>query len=144
MPLIALNIGSNLGDRYANIEKAVALISEEFGIVCMSSFMESEPWGFHSANKFVNVGVSFNSDCHPEDLLRKLKKIESEVNINPHRDSEGRYSDREIDIDIMAIDEISYHSESLTVPHAHLLERDFFMLPLMQLMPEWKHPSRID
>ena len=140
MPVVYVNIGSNLGDKRKLIEKALKGIGEEFGFYCVSGFVESEPWGFNSAKSFLNIGAAFYSDNHPEAILEKLQFIEKSINPASHRDKEGRYIDREIDIDIMAIDEMIYDSERLHIPHPHLLERDFFLKPLKELAPLWRHP----
>lgn len=140
MALAIVNIGSNLGDRKKHLLQAISCIGEMFGTCCLSDFIESEPWGFGSDNKFMNVGVSFHTDFSPEKLLSHLQAIEKKISGIAHRDKYGNYKDREIDIDIMAIDEIVYHSDILDVPHLHLSERDFFLQPLYQLKPDWKNP----
>ena len=140
MALTYINIGSNLGDRKLLIQSALEKISDEFGVCCISSFIESEPWGFESENRFLNLGVSFNTDLPPEELLRKLQRIEKSICEGSHRNLEGEYIDRHIDIDIMAIDNLRYDSPILHIPHLHLMERDFFLIPLKELSPDWKYP----
>lgn len=144
MAIVYANLGSNLGDSLSFIETAVEMISEEFGICCRSEYMESEPWGFESANRFLNLGVSFQSPLHPEEILSRLQNIEKTICSDGHRDSVGGYIDRKIDIDIMAIGEMKYESGNLTLPHPHLHERDFFLLPLKELNPEWCFPEYQD
>lgn len=142
MSIVYVNIGSNLGDRQALIEEALAGIGEKFGYYCRSGYIESEPWGFNSSNRFLNIGAAFKSDSHPEEILDILQEIEKSISRMSHRDASGNYADRELDIDIMAIDEISYESERLKVPHKHLLERKFFLDPLKELAPFWKYPAK--
>lgn len=141
MPIIYVNIGSNLGNKKALIQKAIEKIENIFGYYCISEFVESEPWGFESTNSFLNIGVAFKSDLHPESVLELLQNIEKSISATSHRDALGNYADREIDIDIMAIDDLTYRSDKLNIPHEHLLERDFFMIPLKQLSPGWKYPN---
>lgn len=141
MPIVYANIGSNLGDRQTLIETAVSQIADTFGICCISQFIESEPWGFKSENRFLNLGVSFLTMMDYEEILAKLQKIEKSICNNSHRDNSGNYTDRMIDIDIMAIDEIVYESSRLIIPHPHLLERNFFLTPLKELCPEWQYPK---
>lgn len=141
MPIIYVNIGSNLGNKKALIQKAIEKIENIFGYCCISEFVESEPWGFESTNSFLNIGVAFKSDLHPESVLELLQNIEKSISATSHRDALGNYADREIDIDIMAIDDLTYRSDKLNIPHEHLLERDFFMIPLKQLSPGWKYPN---
>lgn len=136
-----LNIGSNLGNRLLNISKAIRAIEAEFGYFELSKKVESAPWGFDSTNSFINVAMMVISDLEPEAVLDKLQAIELKLDGKPHRDREGGYIDRLIDIDIMAADQIEYHSERLTLPHPHLAERSFFLEPFSQLAPAWRHPQ---
>lgn len=133
MAIVYLNIGSNLGNRKFLIERALEKIGDNFGYYCTSGFVDSDPWGFDSTNRFLNVGAAFKSELDPETVLDILQGIEREISSVAHRDSYGNYQDREIDIDIMAIDNIEYHSDRLHIPHLHLYERDFFLIPLQEL-----------
>lgn len=133
MAIVYANIGSNIGDSRDLIEKAIQRIGERFGYYCISRFVESDPWGFESTNRFLNIGISFKTSEHPEEVLKSLQEIERSLTSVAHRDSKGNYKDRELDIDIMAIDDLQYHSANLTLPHPHLYERDFFLLPLKEL-----------
>ena len=141
MPIVYVNIGSNLGERETLIRKAINEISNRFGYCCISGLVESEPWGYDSTNPFLNIGIAFKSDLHPELILDILQEIEKKISEKSHRDKEGNYADREIDIDIMAIGERRYKSERLQIPHIHLLERDFFIKPLKELAPNWRYPQ---
>lgn len=134
-----LNLGSNIGNRLLHISRALKAIGEEFGPYEISHKVESDPWGFDSTNRFVNIGVAIESELAPESVLQKLKFIEKSISSRSHRRCDGSYNDREIDIDIMATNGEEYHSECLHIPHPHLKERDFFMTPLKELAPDiWK------
>ena len=133
MPVVYANLGSNLGNRKALIELALEKISEKFGVCCISSYIETDPWGFESVNRFLNLGVSFCTELHPEEVLSKLQTIEKSICGESHRDITGKYIDRKIDIDIMAIGDLSYRSPRLILPHPHLYEREFFLVPLEEL-----------
>lgn len=135
-----LNIGSNLGNRKLNISRGLRALEEKFGYFEVSKIIESAPWGFESENEFMNVAVMVISDKSPQQVLADIKEIEAKYNINPHRDSEGGYTDRILDIDIMAIDELVIETPELTVPHRHLAQRIFFLEPFAQLAPAWHHP----
>ena len=135
MATVYANLGSNLGNRKELIEKALEIIGDTFGYYCTSEFVESEPWGFDSTNLFLNVGVAFRSYREPEEILDILQSIERRLSDVAHRNPEGKYKDREIDIDIMAIDDLRYNSSRLTLPHPHLQSRPFFLLPLKELLP---------
>lgn len=135
-----LNIGSNLGNVKLNISRALRAIEEKFGYFETSSIMESRPWGFVSPNIFANLAVMIVSDRTPQEVLGDLKEIESRLNPTPHRDKNGGYADRVLDIDIMAADNLHIEEESLTLPHPHLAERRFFLAPFNELAPLWRHP----
>lgn len=131
-----LNIGSNMGNRLALIEQAVALLRKtlpDCGIR-LSEYIESEPWGYESHNRFLNLGVAIDGyRGTPHDLLRLTQSVERQVADAPHRHADGSYRDRPIDIDIIDIDGIKIQSPELTLPHPRAAEREFVLIPLAQL-----------
>ena len=135
-----LNIGSNIGDRRDNLYRAVVAIEAGTTACVVSSIVESEPWGYESANRFMNLGVWLVSGLEPHDMLEHIHDIERRLGSASHRDARGNYIDRLVDIDIMAIDDLVIDTPTLQVPHPHLPERDFFLIPLQQLAPDWRHP----
>lgn len=140
MPTVYLNIGSNKGHRHALIERAVALVSASYpnAAVRRSAFIESEPWGFDSPHKFLNVGIAldFDEDVNVESLLSEMQKIEGCISSQSHRNPDGSYRDRYIDIDIIAVDTQVIDLPNLKVPHPRAYMRDFVMAPLRELAPE--------
>lgn len=141
MAFYLINLGSNLGDRRLNLSRAMRAVGAEFGDFEMSHVVESEPWGFDSTNSFLNVGMAFNSDLPPEEVLGRLQRVERSISPAPHRDASGGYADRVIDIDIVAVDREIIDTSSLRVPHPSLAERRFFLEPLAELAPGWTHPE---
>ncbi|MBR5085414.1 MAG: 2-amino-4-hydroxy-6-hydroxymethyldihydropteridine diphosphokinase [Muribaculaceae bacterium] len=137
-----LNIGSNLDDREGNLWAADLRLSLDLGfVIARSSIVESEPWGFDSDNAFLNMGIAVDSRFTPIEALNIIHDIEHELNRgHSHRDSEGNYVDRLVDIDIMAIDDLVIDLPSLQVPHHHMPNRDFFLKPMAELAPSWEHP----
>ena len=136
-----LNIGTNIGDRMANVDHAVALIERSFGCaVRRSSPFYSAPWGFVSPNRFVNVGLLLPTAETPENTLRMLHAVEESMGSASHRNADGSYADRIIDIDIIAIDDLVISSESRVVPHPRMTERDFVLAPMAEIAPRWRHP----
>ncbi len=134
---VYLNIGSNLGDKATNIYNAIRLIEQYFMTECnLSRIMESEPWGFESTNNFMNIGISFCSDIDPHELLRVVKSIEKDLGSSNHRTETGEFADRIVDIDIIDIDGVKVNTPTLTIPHAELDKRDFFLIPLRELKGE--------
>lgn len=136
-----VNIGSNLGNVKLNLARAMKALGEVFGPYEVSHSVESETWGFKSRNRFLNIGLNFESDLGPREVLERLHQIERELEGGAHRGDDGGYCDRRLDIDIVATDGPAVKEEGLTVPHPHLSEREFFLKPLAELMPEWKNPG---
>lgn len=128
-----INIGSNMGNRLMNLTRAVSAIEKRFGWFELSHHIESEPWGFNSKNKFLNVGMAFISELHPLEVLHILQEVEASINPSSHRNADGSYKDRVIDIDIMAVDGVEMSTPELTLPHPHLEERPFFLEPYNEL-----------
>lgn len=129
-----INIGTNLGNRAANIDRAISAIEHRFACkATRSDVVESEPWGFVSQNRFMNIGIRIDVELSPFELLDGLQAIERKISPMSHRTESGGYADRVIDIDIMDIDGVELSTPRLTVPHAHLREREFFMVPYRQL-----------
>lgn len=137
---VFVNIGSNVGDRRMNLSRALRAIVAEYGMFEVSHSIESEPWGFASKRKFLNMGLMFQTDENPQDVLTKLQSIEKSICDKSHRDDEGNYIDRIIDIDIVAIDNLVIDTPELKVPHPHLPNRKFFLHPMNEIAPDWKHP----
>lgn len=131
-----LNLGSNLGNRLLHLTRAMKAIGEEFGPYETSHKMESDPWGFDSTNRFVNIGLAIDTELDPDTIMQKLQEIEKRLSKVGHRRWDGTYNDREIDIDIMDRDGEPYHSDIVTIPHPHLQEREFFLTPLRELRGE--------
>ena len=149
---VYLSLGSNSGDRYAMIGRAVSALTDTLtaldSTVKVASPVQSLPQGFKSDHPFVNVGVLVNiarpnKDWRPleyETLLGTIQAIERVLSSMPHRNPDGSYRDREIDIDIIAVDENVYSSPFLTIPHPRMAERAFVLKPMMELLPDWHHP----
>lgn len=133
-----INLGSNIGDRRSTIERAVAAIEADLGVSARrSQWVESEPWGFDSPNRFVNLGIVVDTELEPIELLRRLQAVEKSIDPSSHRDAEGRYIDRVIDIDLIAVDHLVVDTPELTLPHPRMKERPFVMGPLLELCPDW-------
>lgn len=130
-----LSLGSNLGDRRHLLQRAVALIGERVGVVeRTSSFIETEPWGFESDNQFLNACVLVSTKLPPHEVLRVTKQIERELG-RTRKSVDGHYSDRPIDIDMLLYDDLHLADSDLILPHPHMTERDFVMIPLREIMP---------
>lgn len=136
-----VNIGSNLGDSRSTIERAVAEIFSRFPAENRrSSYVTSPPWGFASEHEFLNIGVEFDTDLPPEQLLRELLAIQNSISSAPHRLPDGSYTDRPLDIDLIFYGSLIHRSPTLTLPHPRLHLRPFVLLPIAELSPTWYHP----
>lgn len=138
---VHLNIGSNLGNRLENIAQAInRLRPHTVGSIHCSPPFFSRAWGYDSGNDFINMGVTTSTLLTPEKLLNLVKRIEKEISPLSHRDENGLYADRFIDIDIIAIEERKIESVQLIVPHPLMHLREFVLRPMAQTWPDWKHP----
>lgn len=134
MHTVYLSLGSNLGDREATMRRAIGLLNERAGSVDrQSSFIETEPWEFESTNKFLNMCVRLLTTLSPEQLLMATKQIERELG-RTQKSVNGKYHDRPIDIDILMYDDVQIDSNDLTLPHPHMQEREFVMIPLREIL----------
>ena len=139
-----LNIGSNLGNKADNLQQAVSLLEKALVVSAkVSSTIESEPWGFDSNNTFMNVGVMIESNIEPLEMLKIVQKIERDLGSEAHRNDDGSYCDRIVDIDIIAVDDLVINTPELTIPHPRMHLREFVLRPMQELAPDWKHPLNL-
>ena len=135
---IHFNIGSNLGDRPAHICRAIVGLAAALppGRLLLSDYFESEPWGYVSPNSFLNRGVLYisESDITPLDTLDIAQSIEASIAPGmSHRNPDGSYRDRAIDIDIIDIDGIVMNTPRLVLPHPRAAQRPFVAIPMAEL-----------
>jgi len=145
MSKVYLGLGSNLGDREENMRKAIQLIGERVGKVTkQSSFIETDPWGYESANRFLNAVVLCETSKKPREVLLLTQQIERDLGRKTKRHFKKNdvgstsvetesYSDRPIDIDILLYDDLTVDEPDLQIPHPLMQERDFVMIPLKEL-----------
>jgi 2-amino-4-hydroxy-6-hydroxymethyldihydropteridine diphosphokinase len=139
MARIYLGLGSNLGDKEANILQALEQIEKQIGpIAARSVFFISEPWGFESDNTFFNACVAADTTFSPTECLWWLKRIEKALG-RPERVS-GEYKDRVIDLDLLFYDDLVLEDSELILPHPLLHLRNFVLTPLVQIAPDLIHP----
>ena len=140
---IYLGIGSNLGNRDTNLRTAIELIHERVGeCLACSSIYRSAPQGFVSENEFANIVAVCETDYSPEQVLLITQTIEREMG-RTQKSVNGIYHDRVIDIDLLQAYipdydsrfgiPIEYKSETLTLPHPRMTEREFVMIPLREV-----------
>lgn len=133
-----MSLGSNLGDRKANLLKAVEILDESMGEhKRLSSIVETKSWGFVGGD-FLNLAVMYETDLEAEQILRICKEVEKKIGREEEGmkwDEQGRrvYADRLIDVDILLLGEEKICTESLTIPHPRMWERDFVIKPLKEI-----------
>jgi 2-amino-4-hydroxy-6-hydroxymethyldihydropteridine diphosphokinase len=135
-----IGIGSNLGDRKANFVEALDRIQKIPGtrIVKQSSLYESEPLG-DAKTWFVNAVVELETECGADELLKRLRQIETAMGRKRVRGK--RWGSRVIDLDILFFDNEIINKRSLKVPHPELQNRRFVLAPLSELAPQLIHPK---
>jgi len=133
---IYLSLGSNVGNRAANLKNAVASLRPQMDIKAKSKVYETPPWGYTEQEKFLNQVVKVNTYVEPEPLLKHLKRLEIALG----RQETFHYGPRLIDIDILFYDNLVMETPSLVIPHAHVHKRGFVLLPLMDIAPDLVHP----
>lgn len=137
MNLIILSLGSNVGNRIDNMNKAIEILSNKgIRIKQISSFYETEPWGVKEQAKFLNAVIKAETSLSPQELLLCIKSIESELG----RKETFRWGPRMIDIDILFYDNQVINNDELTIPHPLIQDREFVLLPLVEILPDWIHP----
>lgn len=134
---VVLLLGSNLGNKRENIEKALQLLEEQAGTVILkSSIRESVPAEYESTNNFCNIAVKMLTPHSPAHLLNTAKDIERKIGRMADSSVTGTYTDRIIDIDIVTYGHVKFWSARLQLPHEkHLYSRDFSR-PLLRELEE--------
>ena len=136
MNKLYISLGANLGNKEETMHRAIALINERVGSVLRtSSFIETEPWGFQSENTFLNAACLVETTLTPMQCLKETQKIERLLG-RTTKSINGEYHDRPIDLDLLLYDELEMNTPELTLPHPHMQERDFVMIPLREIMEE--------
>lgn len=134
-----IGLGTNIGNKRRNLITAAALLAERAGdVLSISSFYETEPWGFESDNTFLNAALLLETELEPLQLLSLTQEIEKEMGRT--QKSDGAYHDRIIDLDILLYDLCVINEAALIVPHPLMHKRQFVMEPLAEIAPMLVHP----
>jgi len=135
--LYHLALGSNLGDRRAHIEAAIAFLQGCGRVSKKSALYETSPVGMPSAGQFLNMALALESRLAPLELMARGREHEAAQG----RDLENsHYRDRVIDIDILLAGDLILHTAELIIPHPRLCERGFVLVPLFEIAPKLVHP----
>ena len=142
MATVYLGLGTNLGDKEANLRTAIYKLQERIGKqVSLSSFYETAPWGFESDHSFLNAAIGLETSLSPIEILHITQEIEKELG-RTKKSVNGSYRARLIDIDILLYDTLVLQTPELTIPHPLMTERDFVMKPLIEIAGNVIHPTR--
>ena len=137
---VYLGLGSNLGDKQANIKQALLYITERVGaMLALSDYYETPSWGYHSQELYQNIVVAVATGLAPEELLAVTQDIER-TSGRRHKTIGNEYHDRVIDIDILLYDDRIIDTPTLTIPHPLMHRRAFVMQPMKQIAPDIVHP----
>lgn len=135
--LVVLSLGSNMGNRLENIERCIDAIHHKVGtVIKVSKLYETPAWGF-DGDAFYNCTLVLHATHSAEEILGKILDIET--GFGRRRDGEG-YQPRIIDIDLIAFNEDIIDAEHLKIPHPHMQDRLFVLLPMRDLELDWRHP----
>lgn len=129
MVRIYLSLGSNMGDREANLQEAVRLLKEKVRVRRVSALYETEPWGFTDQDRFLNIALEGETDLTPLDLLDFTQGIETAMK----RVKTRVYGPRIIDVDILLYGDVEMEEDRLTIPHPKMKERAFVLIPLQEI-----------
>jgi 2-amino-4-hydroxy-6-hydroxymethyldihydropteridine diphosphokinase len=133
---VFIALGTNLGDRAANLSAARQALAPDVQVLAVSPIYETPPWGVTDQPAFLNQVVHTQTGLAPRRLLDLLKRLESELGRVPG----VRYGPRQIDLDILFYGDQTLDEPGLTIPHPRLHERAFVLVPLADLAPNLRHP----
>lgn len=136
MSIVYLALGTNLGDRRANLEAALQALEPRVHLLERSGIYETPPWGYADQPAFLNMAVKARTRLGPRGLLKYLKELETRLG----REATFRYGPRVIDLDILFYEDLVMGEEGLTIPHPRLHERAFVLVPLADIAAEVVHP----
>ena len=131
-----IGLGANLGNPRETFEKALRFIAAFANVISVSRLYRSAPFGFHDQPDFVNAVAKLTTEIHPLAFLRKLRKVEQSLGKEVIRENGPRI----IDLDLLLLGDHIIDTEELILPHPGIVERDFVLLPLCDLVPERLHP----
>lgn len=137
MATVFLGLGTNLGDREANLRAALRMLRDVVRIEAVSSVYESEPVGYRAQPDFWNLVVRAGTRLEPSALLEAVRGIERALG----REPSFRNAPRVMDIDLLLYDDVELDLPELTLPHPRMLERAFVLKPLAEVAPDVVHPA---
>lgn len=141
MAIVYLSLGSNIGDRVGYIQQSTSLLASNSSIKIgvTSSFYETEPCQMESKNWFVNAIIQITTTLSPQDLLNECQRIETLLG-RKTKSKNNKYTDRQIDIDILFYDNNILKTDNMTIPHPLAHRRCFVLVPMLEIADDFIHP----
>lgn len=134
---IHLLTGANLGDRFGNLEKAIHHLEERVGAVLkVSSLYETAAWGSIDQPNYLNQAIEMETKLPPLQLLTTIHEIEASLG----RTRQTKWESRIIDIDVLFYAHLQITTEKLTIPHPRIHQRNFVLIPMLEIAPLKRHP----
>lgn len=142
MSIAFIGIGTNMGDRALNIRNAVNSLKllPNTSVEAVSSIYETEPWGFKEQSNFLNGVIKLSTELSPRALLGALLGVEAAFG----RVREIKNGPRVLDLDLLIYDDVTINTTELTLPHPFMLEREFVLKPLIELISDEKYTSALN
>ena len=138
MNTVLFSLGSNLGSRLDVLSQATLLIGQHIGdVVKKSSVYETSAWGINDQPDFLNMAIEVNSNLSPVEILEQVNEIEKQLG----RVRFEKWGMRKIDIDILFYNDMVLEIPKLNIPHPHLHERKFVLIPLSEIAGDFNHPK---
>tara|TARA_B000000565_G_C23654859_1_gene328100 strand:+ start:34 stop:519 length:486 start_codon:yes stop_codon:yes gene_type:complete len=138
MNTVYLQLGSNLGDRNLLIKRALELINNHIGkILQCSRIYESTPWGVDGQDKYLNQAVQLKTNLIADDILSEIHDIEKKLG----RVRVEKWGERLIDIDIIFYNNDIIENKNLCIPHKHMHQRNFVLIPMSEIAADIVHPK---
>ena len=137
---VYIGLGSNLGDRLENFHQVLGRFPSTITINRVSPVYETDPWGYNDQPAFLNQVVEVSTVLAPLELLQELKHLEELQGRAPT----FRYGPRRIDLDILLYNNMVYNRAGLIIPHIHMHERAFVLVPLADLAPDLHGGHRVE
>jgi len=136
MKRLVLLVGGNLGDRKQLLHQAEKYLEDIFNIIQKSRIYESSAWGENSEGDYLNRAFIIETEMDPEDVLKHILAIEDLL----ERKRIRKWGNRTMDIDILYVEQEIIETHSLTVPHPFIQERRFVLVPLNEILADFRHP----
>lgn len=137
MHQVVLGLGGNMGDRLSLLNKASKLLTNKMELVRASSIYQTAAWGGNSKASYLNQVLVLKTNLSAPDCLDFIQKIENQLG----RERDLKWGDRTMDIDILYYNSEIINTEKLKVPHPHIANRNFVLVPLAEVLPDFVHPQ---